>query len=315
MKPIVHTHRHPSAAVWASRRAIAWGIVVLGVGVLGVGVLGATTGAAAAEPSEPNRLTLTQFDGTPLFDESDSDGMDSGPSNGMVRLGDTVTYILDVSVGDEPLADVQVNLPIPAALGLAPARVPTFCLPGSALVIGEHHRQSLQCRLGDLEPGTIITRAVLVRADTTTAVGTVADPVTATLSSPSLPFPLFSEPVALRFTGPNCDPRGTADPAGPVEPAGAVRADGRIDVHLADPHQKPTPVGLTGHDSCGHRITRTVVSGPDGRASFAGLMPGRYQVSAPAHHDTGAVDDAVEVLLGWSEPRVALTLPVRPDTN
>lgn len=310
MKPIVLAHRRPSATFPASRRAIARGITALGVTALGV-----TAGTAAADPVAPSRLTLTQFDGTPRFDESDSDGTDSGPSNGVVRLGDTVTYVLDIAVGDRPLADAQVNLPIPAALGLAPARVPAFCLPGSALVVGADHRQSLQCLLGDLEPGTTLTRTVLARADTATAVGTVAEPVTATLSSPSLPVPLLSEPVALQFTGPNCDPRGVPDPAGPAGTAGTVRADGRIDVHVVDPHLEPTPVDITGHDACGHRITRTVASGPDGRAVFAGLMPGRYRVSAPASGGTGAAGDWVEVLLGGSDPRAALTLPARPDTN
>ena len=286
--------------------------MMLRAAILAVAALGSTTvaGHAGAEPAattESTRYTLTQFDGTPPFGEHGDTGTDTGPSDDAVRLGDTVTYVLDIAVGTTVLADAQVNLPIPDAL--VPGRVSNFCLPGSALVVGADHRQSLQCRLGDLEAGTILTRAVVARADTPAAVGTAAAPVIATLSSPSLSEPLLSEPVSLRYlaTSPACNPFGTPAPNGPDDHDGNLHADGRITVHLPNARATETPVSLSGHDACGHLVARSVTPDQSGRTVFAGLMPGRYRVTTASVD--GGPDSSADIVLQSGSPAVDLMLP------
>ncbi|XGU18991.1 hypothetical protein ACETU7_27370 [Rhodococcus sp. 3Y1] len=47
----------------------------------------------------PFAVELTVIDGAPPFDPADGPGLDSGPSNGIVREGDPVTYVIDIGVG------------------------------------------------------------------------------------------------------------------------------------------------------------------------------------------------------------------------
>lgn len=76
-------------------------------------------------------------------------------------------------------------------------------------------------------------------------------------------------------------------------------AEGRIDALLVD-HDggvgvADTPVTLTGVDVCGDPVRRRVVTGPDGTASFRGLLSGRYRMTAckAGPDDSAAVAAAV----------------------
>ncbi len=311
------THTSPEHGRPANR----WTLHVASVSVLAALALLGGSGVAVADPAPPAesvRFTVTQFDGTPPFDDLDPDGADSGPSNGVVRIGDSVTHVVDIVVGTAPLTDVQVNLPVPDGLSLG--RIPAFCLPGSALVVGEDHEQSLQCRFGDLAAGTVITRTVITRADHPDATGTTAAPVVAALSSPSLPHPVLSDPVSLRYVSstPVCDPRGIPAPDGPangVTATAPVRADGRISVTIVDPSRATGPVALTGTDICGHRITRTVTPDSNAQVLFTGLMPGRYRVTATPIDGGPLPTDTAEVTVDQANPSPALTLPPTHPAN
>lgn len=75
-------------------------------------------------------------------------------------------------------------------------------------------------------------------------------------------------------------------------------ADGRIDALLVDRDGgagvADTPVMLTGVDVCGDPVRRKVVTGPDGTASFRGLLSGRYRMTAcRAGHDDSAATAAL----------------------
>ncbi len=293
----------PHPLVWPAAVTLATAALIAAPGA----------GPATAQPADdqPARFTLTQFDGTPPFADTEPNGSDTGPSNGVVRVGDTVTYVLDIVVGQAALPDAQVTLPIPD--GLSPGRVPQFCQPGSALVVDEAGHQSLQCRFGNLTAGTTVTRTVIARADAAVA-GTSAAPVIAALSSPALPGPLLAKPVALTYveTPAACDPHGIPDPAG--APVGLalpelVKADGHVTVTVTDPEFVAVPVTITGTDSCGHHIERAVTPTPAGQAVFAGLLPGRYRV---VFVPTGppVPSDAIEVTLDRDHPNAAISLPV-----
>ena len=58
--------------------------------------------AAEGEFVPPFTVELTAIDGAPPFDPADGPGLDSGPSNGIVREGDPVTYVIDIGVRGNP---------------------------------------------------------------------------------------------------------------------------------------------------------------------------------------------------------------------
>lgn len=62
----------------------------------------------------PLSVGLTVVGGVSPFDDAaDGPNFDAGPSNGIVRQGDPVTYVIDLGVGDDSLSDVVITLPVP----------------------------------------------------------------------------------------------------------------------------------------------------------------------------------------------------------
>lgn len=88
----------------ACARRVRGVVVVTGVLLVGAAALGALPMqsdvrlAAEGESASPFTVELTAIDGAPPFDPGDGPGLDTGPSNGIVREGDPVTYVVDIGV-------------------------------------------------------------------------------------------------------------------------------------------------------------------------------------------------------------------------
>lgn len=253
----------------------------IGVSVVTGGLVGGVWGGVFSAHSEvrlatdvigvsPLSVGLTVVDRVPpLDDAADGPNFDAGPSNGIVRQGDPVTYVIDLGVGDDSLSDVVITLPVPQ--GFTVESVPDYCDDGSGF-----DEIGLRCHIGDLEAGRYFTRTVtmiagprietdrLVIAATVTAHGgavrVVSNEATAWVSTPAG----------------ICDPHGS-----PVADRAAILsdpapADGRISGLVTAGPAKA--VEIDGVDQCGHTITRTVTP-VDGRFSFVGLLPGTYRIT------------------------------------
>ncbi len=257
----------------------------------GSGTSGTEIEVAASSAPIPT-IALTQMDGTPPFDPSTSLGGDSSSSNGIVRPGDRVAFIVDVNPGTTGIADATVTLPI--WKGLTLETVPEFCRPGSRLVdVGP--MTVLTCKLGDLAPKARTTRAVTVDASPATVAPGAAITTTATLSGTSPVTFVMSNATELRFVQrpAGCDPHGAGaalDPA--IRPnLNGVQASGQIADVVVDESGTPVPgavVTLTGQDRCGDIINREIATDHTGRFAFVGLVAGLYHVSASAPRHDGA---------------------------
>lgn len=119
----------------------------------------------AADDPETPRLTLIVSianDGTPDWDADDAAGNDSGPSNGIVRVNDTVTYQVQYSVNNAVGENTTFRLTFPKGMelttlpgfctgpgsGIDPATAGTPTLPLSAASIDELNEQTLTCNVG-----------------------------------------------------------------------------------------------------------------------------------------------------------------------
>ncbi|WFR72729.1 carboxypeptidase-like regulatory domain-containing protein [Prescottella defluvii] len=252
----------------------------------GFGAGGTEIEAAASSAPTPT-IALTQMDGTPPFDPSTSLGGDSGSSNGIVRSGDRVAFVVDIDSGATGIANATVTLPI--WKGLSIETVPDFCRPDSRLV-DAGVTTVLTCTLGDLAPNARTTRVVAL--DASAAPGT-AIATWATLSGTSPITFVMSNATRLQFAQrpAGCDPRGVdaaLDPA--VRPStDAVRASGRIADVVLDESGTPVPgavVTLAGQDRCGHIINRQITTSETGSFAFVGLVAGVYHVSTAAPRTT-----------------------------
>ncbi|MDO5067425.1 MAG: SdrD B-like domain-containing protein [Propionibacteriaceae bacterium] len=122
--------------------------------------------AAHAVPQVGLTMTISQ-DGTPDWDGDDQAGNDSGPSNGIVRVNDTVTYRLQYNANDSagggtPVEDVTIKVKLPKGLylealpgvcsgngsQLTPSTLPSPAVPLTADSINELPEQELVCNLG-----------------------------------------------------------------------------------------------------------------------------------------------------------------------
>ncbi|MDH6679269.1 hypothetical protein M2284_003485 [Rhodococcus sp. LBL1] len=283
--------------------ALTAGAAVVTLALTGFGAVGTDIEVVASSAPTPT-IALTQMDGTPPFDPSTSLGGDSGPSNGIVRSGDRVAFVVDIDSGATGIADATVTLAI--WKGLSIETVPDFCRPDSRLV-DAGVTTVLTCTLGDLAPHARTTRVVTV--DASAAPGT-AIATWATLSGTSPITFVMSNATRLQFAQrpAGCDPRGVdaaLDPA--IRPsADAVRASGRIADVVLDESGAPVPgavVTLTGQDRCGDLINRQITASETGHFAFVGLVAGVYHVTAAApQHDSAAPRLAPTVTAALSEP-------------
>ncbi|MDO4681196.1 MAG: hypothetical protein Q4B17_00200 [Lautropia sp.] len=134
----------------------------LALHLLGLGCgLASLLPAAADAAVQEIRQSLTA-DGTPRFDARPGPGMDTGPSNAIVRTHDSIEYQITVITSGHT-GDLNIRLQLPAAAGAAVARwqpPPPQCQPGSGLA--DDH-QVLSCRLPAMP--TAGTRSFYVRAN------------------------------------------------------------------------------------------------------------------------------------------------------
>lgn len=172
-------------------------------------------GAAPADNSEvlPDlKLEVTvASDGTPDWDADDAAGNDSGPNNGIVRVNDTVTYLVEYVVTNTEAENLTWTITFPKGMELT--EIPGYCRAGSSLdpltageptipltadSINQLSEQTLTCNMGTREVATdkvFVTVKVLnlahqgqdlaLQAATITADGIEA-PVAATPPLPSV---------------------------------------------------------------------------------------------------------------------------------
>ncbi|MDO4631278.1 MAG: DUF5979 domain-containing protein [Corynebacterium sp.] len=132
----------------------------------------ATTSAAAQplnnQPAQqlPSGLSIAgdiDADGTADFSANDDAGNDSGPSNGIVRVNDTVTYRVDYAASAIEAENVKLVFTLPK--GMEMTELPGFCnaagssidpktagepsLPLKANAIDELNEQTVTCAVGD----------------------------------------------------------------------------------------------------------------------------------------------------------------------
>lgn len=258
----------------------------------GVGADGTDLEVTPASLPVPT-VTLTQMDGAPPFDPTGSVGGDSDATNGVVRSGDLVAFVIDIDPGPTGMSGASVTLPVWRGLELD--TVPAFCGPGSDLV----HTgvvSVLTCALGELAPGQPATRAVTVTASAAAAVPGAVISTSATLTATSPATLVTSNPTQLEFLPRpvGCDAKDSAKEQLPHLQASEDRLDagGRIADSVLDARGVPVPgaiVTLTGEDRCGDLIERRVTATESGRFAFVGLVAGLYRVTASAPADGAGI--------------------------
>lgn len=265
-------------------RGIAVGIlagaVVAGSGGLDLFGMPVPVRLVSEDESDPVvTVGLNVFDGIAPFDSEDGPGLDSGPSNSIVREGDPVNYVVDIGVRGLPVRDALLHLPVPR--GFSVTSVPDYCGDGSNL-----DDSGLSCRVGDLEPDGHFTRVVTMTAGPRSE--TDGLPVAAVVSADGGAVHVRSDEVTVRVatTAGVCDPRGVSVPGRAVIDAGPVQADGRISgLVTSGPAERVT---IEGTDECGQAIVRSMKPF-DGRFSFVGLVPGSYRLTVDGRAPTDVV--------------------------
>ena len=271
-----------SKAVVVGLRPRAWrrgvrgiGIVVvtgaLVVGAAALGLLPMQSDVRLAVEGEfvpPFAVELTVIDGAPPFDPADGPGLDSGPSNGIVREGDPVTYVIDIGVRGNPLADVVVQLPVPR--GFVLPSMPDYCEDGSGV-----DEVGLHCLIGNLEADRYFTRTATMTAGKREDADGL--PIAALVTADRGAVRVRSGDVTVRVaTTPGvCDPYGISV-GGQRSQWAAVSADGRISGLVTSGISEA--VVIDGVDQCGHATARRVKPF-EGHFSFVGLLPGTYRVT------------------------------------
>ncbi|MFD9681844.1 hypothetical protein ACFWAD_18340 [Rhodococcus sp. NPDC059969] len=248
---------------------VVTGALVVGAAALGVLPMQSDVRLAAeGEFVPPFTVELTAIDGAPPFDPADGPGLDSGPSNGIVREGDPVTYVVDIGVRDQSLSDVVVQLPVPRGFTLP--SVPDYCGDDSGI-----DEVGLLCRVGDLEAGRYVTRTATMTAGNRDDADGL--PIAAVVTADRGAVRVRSGDVTVRVsTTPGvCDPQGNSVDGQTVQ-GNPVAANGQISGLVTSGISEA--VRIDGVDQCGHAITRTVKPF-EGRFSFVGLLPGGYRVT------------------------------------
>lgn len=231
---------------------------------------GSDVGLAAENDDSPLfTVGLSVFDGGPPFDAGDGPGLDSGPSNGIVREGDPVTYVIDIGVRGVSLSDVVIDLPVPR--GFTVVSVPEYCADGSFL-----DEIGLLCRVGELEQERYFTRTVDMTAGPQSETDGLPIAVVVSADRGSVRVRSSEAVVRVSTSAGVCDPYGVVVPGGAATPDSPVVANGTISgVVTSGPGSS---VLIEGIDQCGHAIARSVTPF-GGRFSFVGLLPGTYRVT------------------------------------
>ena len=141
------------------RHGVGAGIVAagltIGMGAFAVPVAPSDVRAAASSGTTSGfTVGLAVFDGEPPFDIDDGPGVDSGPSGGVVREGDSVTYVIDIGVGIRTAVGGG-HRPAGAARIHRDIGFRSYC--GDRSFVDEI---GLLCRVGDVEPDRYFTRPV-----------------------------------------------------------------------------------------------------------------------------------------------------------
>ena len=122
--------------------------------------------SAHAVPMVGLTVSISQ-DGTPDWDADSNAGNDSGPTNGIVRVNDTITYRMqynanDTAGGGTPVQNVTIRMKLPRGLyiealpavcsgsgsALNPTTLPNPTVPLTANSINELPEQELACNIG-----------------------------------------------------------------------------------------------------------------------------------------------------------------------
>ncbi|QQM21566.1 carboxypeptidase regulatory-like domain-containing protein [Rhodococcus sp. P-2] len=248
---------------------VVTGALVVGAAALGVLPMQSDVRLAAEGEFTPAfTVGLTAIDGAPPFDPADGPGLDSGPSNGIVREGDPVTYVVDIGVRGTSLSDVVVQLQVPRGFTLP--SLPDYCGVGSDI-----DEAGLLCLVGDLEADRFFTRTATMIAGKREDTDGLPTAVVVTADSGAVR--VRSNDVTVRVsTGPGvCDPQGNSVDGQTVQEDPVV-ANGQISGLVTSGTTQT--VAIIGIDQCGHATARTVTPF-EGHFSFLGLLPGTYRVT------------------------------------
>lgn len=299
LKSVLLTRRRRSVVV-----ALTAAAAVATLAFRGIDTGGTDIETASSSVSVPS-VVLTQMDGTPPFDPVDSSNGDSSSSNGLVRSGDNVAFIVDIDPGPTGLSGASVTLPLWKGLRLD--TVPAFCGPGSGLVPAGV-LSVLTCSVGDLAPHQRTTRAVTVTASAAAAAPEAALSTSATLTATSPITLVTSNTTRLTFLPrpEGCEPKEVSmgwDPA--IRPIpNPIDASGQVADIVLDENGAAVPgadVTLTGQDLCGDLIERRITASESGRFAFVGLVAGLYHVTATAPDESGIPRRSPTVTVALSE--------------
>lgn len=275
MRPVV-------SELWSSMVAVAGVVVVAAALVLGAPSFTAPgadfkVGLVAESDASPLfTVGLSVFDGGPPFDAGDGSNLDSGPSNGIVREGDPVTYVIDIGVRGGPLRDVVIDLPVPR--GFTVMSVPEYCGDGSFL-----DEIGLLCRVGELDQDRYFTRTVGMTAGPKAEADGLPIAVVVSAYGGSVRVRSGEAVVRVSTAARACDPYGVSVVDSAATSEGTVVANGTISGAITSGPM--STVLIEGVDQCGHAIARSVTPF-DGRFSFVGLLPGMYRVTVDGRAPT-----------------------------
>jgi hypothetical protein len=167
-------------------------------------VVGAVTApAVVASPAAAATIGLAigvDSDGAGSFTPADGPGADSGPTNGVVRTFDSVTYRVEVSSNDGPSTNETFQVRRPA--GTTWAGVPNACTGAGSGIEDD----VLTCNVGPLSEGETRATPVVLRVGGGLANGTpLAITGTVTADGSTEPGPTMSSPTTTVSAAPRYD--------------------------------------------------------------------------------------------------------------
>lgn len=184
---------------WLPRIALLTAVTLAGLTV---------AAAPAAGAGETLAVVLSQTDGTAPWNADDLAGHDSGPTNGIVRTNDNITYRVQVSSngGSADSATVKLVLPrgvqfdaLPPYCGsgstLTPNPMPAPTLPVTATSYQSLPIQTLSCVVGTLPSGSTQAWDLVARVRPEVPHGTTLAGITASVTSVAVTTPVVSNLV------------------------------------------------------------------------------------------------------------------------